>query len=217
MLTCLDYDLHFAGTHCAHCLREIQPPLAFISLTSSDGTPSQFCSKPCQVASKAQYYSFLFTLEPPLPAVLELSQLTPSATALEARRTAQAQLTAYLSRDKRVGTTLVAKFLARQLTAALASKPPGTDDYTQADGGEVRIEDYVERWPMGAAPAPPPEECALLVALLRATLPGLEAFVTEDVHKSLLGKMAFNAFGVCFGGGRDNRVRPSPSIYPRSL
>ncbi|KAJ7462173.1 hypothetical protein FB451DRAFT_1341170 [Mycena latifolia] len=210
MLTCLDYDLQFAGTHCTHCLREIQPSLGSIPLISSSSTKSTFCSKPCQVASKTQWFSFLFTLDPPLPAVLELSQLTPSAAALDARRAAQAQLASYLNKDKRVGTMLVAKFVARQLTASVA-KTPGTPDYTEADSGEYRIEDHVERWTMGTA-NPPPEEYPVLVALLQATLPGLEAFLGEEIHKMLLRKLTFNAFGVCFGGGRDNR--PASTLRP---
>ncbi|KAJ6560411.1 hypothetical protein B0H19DRAFT_1147577 [Mycena capillaripes] len=212
MLTCLDYDLEVAGTYCAHCLREIQPSLGSLPLISSAGTKSAFCSKPCQVASKAQWHSLLLTLDPPLPAVLELSQLAPTSAALEARRAAQAQLLAYLNKDKRVGPLLMAKFIARQLTATTAKAPGNAaGDYTQADSGEYQIEDHVERWSAGLV-NPPPEEYPLIVALLKATLPGLEAFITEDSHKSLLGKIAFNAFGVCFGGGRDNR--PGSTLRP---
>ncbi|KAJ7693832.1 hypothetical protein B0H17DRAFT_1058405, partial [Mycena rosella] len=213
MLTCLDYDLQLAGTHCTHCLREIQPALGSLPLTSSASTKSAFCSKPCQVASKMQWHSFLFTLEPPLPAVLELAESVPSAAALEARRAAQAQLVTYLSKDKRVGATLVAKFIARQLTASLG-KPPGTPDYTEADSGEYRIEDHVERWTMGTS-APPPEEYPILSALLKATLPGLEAFIGPEIHNILLRKVTFNAFGVCFGGGRDDR--PLSTLRPEDV
>ncbi|KAJ7129224.1 hypothetical protein C8R44DRAFT_776214 [Mycena epipterygia] len=212
MLTCLDYDLQLAGSHCTHCLREIQPSLGSLPLTSSASTKSAFCSKPCQVASKTQWHSFLFTLDPPLPAVLELSQITPTAAELEARRSAQAQLVAYLNKDKRVGTMLLAKFIARQLTASntktTGKRPP---DYAEADSGEYRIEDHVERWSTGSA-SPPPEEYPLLLTLLHTTLRGLEAFLNEDSHKKLLGKMVFNAFGVCFGGGRHNR--PASTLRP---
>ncbi|KAJ7246571.1 MAS20-domain-containing protein [Mycena haematopus] len=212
MLTCLDYDLQLAGTYCTHCLREIQPSLGSLSLLSSASTKSAFCSKPCQVASKSQWFSLLFTLDPPLPAVLALSQLAPTPAALEIRRAAQLKVLAYLNKDKRVGTLLMAKFIARQLTAA-NGKAPGkaVGDYTQADDGEYQIEDHVERWTSHPT-EPPPEEYPLIVALLRATLPGLEAFISPESHKSLLGKIAFNAFGVCFGGGRDNR--PPSTLRP---
>lgn len=214
MLTCLDYDLQLTGTYCTHCLREIQPSLGSLSLTSSVTTECRillkkaaFCSKPCQVASKTQWHSLLFTLDPPLPGVAELSQLAPTTAALEARRAAQAQFLAYLNKDKRVGTMLMSKFVARQLTVANAN-PTGNvaGDYTQADGGEYQIEDHVERWSTIAVDSPP-EEYPIIVALLKATLPGLDAFINEDGHKALLGKIAFNSFGVCFSGGRDNRVR----------
>ncbi|KAJ7044815.1 hypothetical protein C8F04DRAFT_1069626 [Mycena alexandri] len=210
MLTCLDYDLQLAGTHCTHCLREIQ--LGSLSLTSSAGTKSVFCSKPCQVAAKTQWHSLLLTLDPPLPAVLDLPQLAPTPAALEARRAAQSRFTAYLNKDSRVGTLLMVKFIARQLTAP-ATKATGKDtgDYTEADGGEYQIEDHVERWASGQA-SPPPEEYPLVVAMLRATLPGLEAFVNETSHVSLLGRITYNSFGVCFGGGRDNR--PASTLRP---
>ncbi|KAJ7126476.1 hypothetical protein C8R43DRAFT_1029168, partial [Mycena crocata] len=212
MLTCLDYDLQLAGTHCTHCLREIQPSLGSLTLKSSANTQSAFCSKACQVASKTQWYSLLCTLDPPLPGVAELSQLVPTAEALEGRRAAQAQLAAYMNKDKRVGAQLVAKFLARQLTFPTTNTVgKNTPDYVGADNKEYNIEDHVERWSAGVG-NPPPEEYPLLVALLKMTLPGLEAFIAEDSHKLLLGKMEFNAFGVCFGGGRADR--PPSTLRP---
>ncbi|KAK7062149.1 SET domain-containing protein, partial [Favolaschia claudopus] len=209
MLASLDYDLQLAGTHCTHCLKEIDPSQGSLTLSSSGGSKFVFCSKPCQVAAKSQWFSLLFTLDPPLPAVLELSQLTPSAAALEARQAAQSQLLAYLNTDKRVNTLLMTKFIARQLTAA-NGKAPGeaAGDYTQADSGEYQIEDHIERW--SASPIEPPEEeFGLVAGLLKATLPGLDAFISVTSHKDLLGRIAFNTFGVCYGGGRDDRP-PSP-------
>ncbi|KAJ7887480.1 hypothetical protein B0H14DRAFT_3082020 [Mycena olivaceomarginata] len=146
-----------------------------------------------------------------------LREIQPSRlhqAALEARRAAQAQLLAYLNKDNRVGTALMAKFIARQLTAANGTAPgQAAGDYTRADGGEYQLEDHVERWSAGPKNAEPPaEEYPLVVALLKATLPGLERFVTEDSHRSLLGRIAFNAFGVCFGGGRDDR--PPSTLRP---
>ncbi|KAJ6515399.1 hypothetical protein C8R45DRAFT_956386 [Mycena sanguinolenta] len=212
MLTCLDYDLQLAGTHCTYCLRQIEPSLGSLTLLSSASDKSAFCSKPCQVAAKSQWFTLLFTLDPPLPAVLALSQLAPTPAALEVRRATQLQILAYLNKDKRAGTLLMAKFIARQLTAA-NGKAPGQDvgDFTQADGGEYQIEDHVERWSSHSV-EPPAEEYPLVVALLRATLPGLEAFISPESHKSLMGKIAFNAFGVCFGGGRDDR--PESTLRP---
>ncbi|KAF8214060.1 hypothetical protein K438DRAFT_1915212 [Mycena galopus ATCC 62051] len=220
MLACLDYDLQVAGTYCTHCLREIQPSIGSLFLLSSAGTKFAFCSKPCQVASKAQWFSLLFTLDPPLPAVLELSQLAPTPAALEVRRAAQIKISTYLEKDKRVGTLLMTKFIARQLTAA-NGKAPGkaAGDYTQADAGEYQIEDHIERWSSNPI-EPPPEEYPLVVSLLRATLPGLESFISAESHKSLLSKIAFNAFGVCFSGGRDNRppstLRPEDEEFTRT-
>jgi len=45
----------------------------------------------------------------------------------------------------------------------------------------------------------------LLAKVLATAVPGLEQFVTDERHATLLGKMAYNAYGVCFGGGRDDK------------
>ncbi|KAJ7639358.1 hypothetical protein FB45DRAFT_1024089 [Roridomyces roridus] len=216
LLTVLDYDLQLAGTHCSHCLREIQPALALgsLSLTSSDGTTLAFCSKPCQVASKSRWHALLFTLEPLALGIPELAQLAAAPAALEARRAAQSQLISYLSKDSRVGALLVAKFIARQLTGnkTTTTDAAAGDDYTQSDGGEYNIEDHVERWTPGIV-NPPAEEQPLIAGVLKETFPGFETFLpNEQAHKALLGRLVFNAYGVCFGGGREDR--PTPTLRP---
>ncbi|KAJ7223952.1 hypothetical protein C8J57DRAFT_1391059 [Mycena rebaudengoi] len=204
IMTCVDYDLQAAGTHCTRCLREIEPALGSLPLISSAGTKSVFCSKPCQIASKTQWHSFLLTLEPPLPAVPELSILTSTAAALETRRAAQVQFMAYLEKESRIEMLLLAKILARQLTTVEKTPSVSPNDYAGADNAQYRMEDHIARW-MTLAVDPSPEEQQLLVDLFRATFPGLEQYITEDIHKSFLGRIKHNAFGVCFGGGRDDR------------
>ncbi|KAJ7068737.1 hypothetical protein C8F01DRAFT_1119141 [Mycena amicta] len=210
MLTCLDYDLQKAGTHCTHCFREIPSSASSETLTSSDGIKSKFCSKVCQEAAKTRWHTFLMTLDPPLPGILELGGLAINPAALDARRAAQVQLVSYLKKDSRIGALLVAQFIARQLTAVTKGQDTA-GDFAGADLEEYRIEDHVERWTTGPI-TPPEQEYALIVALLKATLPGLEAFLAEDSHKSLLGKLMFNAFGVCFGSGREDR--PTSTLRP---
>ncbi|CAK5262874.1 unnamed protein product [Mycena citricolor] len=200
MLTSLDFDLQAAGTHCFQCFKELSDP---VSLTSAAGDKALFCSTKCQNAAKSQWHSFLFTVDPPIPGVPEFAQLAPTPEGLEARREAQSKFAAYLNKDQKAVSSLVAKFIARQLTAA--GQPHAEDDYAQADGAQkYAIEDYVERWTTGKG-EPSEEEFGLLVNLMRNTLPGLEAFLPQDGHKSLCGKLAFNAFGVTFGEGREDR------------
>jgi len=43
----------------------------------------------------------------------------------------------------------------------------------------------------------------------------LEQFVTEERHATLLGKMAYNAYGVYFDGGRDDK--PQPTQRPEDI
>ena len=51
------------------------------------------------------------------------------------------------------------------------------------------------------------EERTLLSNVLAAALPGLERLLGDDRHDTLKGKIRYNAIGVCFNGGRDDRVR----------
>nr|GAT58491.1 predicted protein [Mycena chlorophos] len=212
MLACLDYDLQTAGTHCTHCFRELSTVASPETLTSSaDGTKSKFCSKACLQAAKTRWFGFLMSMDPPLPAIVELGGLPVTPETLDARRTAQAQLVAYLKKDSRAGAFLVAQFIARQLTMAGSKDLNPDEDFAGVDIQEYRIEDHVERWTT-APISPPEEEYGLLVAMLKRTVPGLEEFLSEDSHKSLVGKLVFAAFGVCFGEGREDR--PASSLRP---
>ncbi|KAF7302101.1 SET domain-containing protein [Mycena indigotica] len=191
MLTCLDYDLQHAGTHCIQCFCTITAPETL--LRKQDGILS------------------FSRLTLPLPAIVELGGLAMSPATLDARREAQAHLSAYLKKDSRAGALLVAQFIARQLTA-VSKEASAAPDFAGADIAEYRIEDHVERWTTGPL-TPPEQEYELLVSMLKTTLPGLEAFLAEDSHKSLLGKLVFNAFGVCYGEkGRDDR--PPSTLRP---
>ena len=51
------------------------------------------------------------------------------------------------------------------------------------------------------------EERTLLSNVLAAALPGLERLLGDDRHDTLKGKIRYNSVGVCFNGGRDDRVR----------
>ena len=53
------------------------------------------------------------------------------------------------------------------------------------------------------------EERTLLSNVLAAALPGLERLLGDDRHDTLKGKIRYNSIGVCFNGGRHDRVRHS--------
>lgn len=179
---------------------------------------SKFCSKACLVANKTQSHSLLFTTEPPLPAEIGSAPVTPQA--VEARRAAQADFVAYIKKEGRAAPLLVARFIARQVALETmkmvegGKKPTEKGDFTDAESGEYLLADHIERLRYLEV-VPPAEELALFVKTLQTALPGLEQFVTDERHATLLGKMAYNAFGVCFGGGRDDKVRHVPPFYLR--
>lgn len=79
------------------------------------------------------------------------------------------------------------------------------NDFTDAEGGEYLLADHVERLRFLELAADA-DGMKHLSQVLETALPGLEQFVTEERHVTLLGKMAYNAYGVYFDGGRDDKV-----------
>jgi import receptor subunit TOM20 len=133
-----------------------------------------------------------------------------SPQAAEARRKAQANFVKYLQKEGRAAPLLVARFIARQVAVETGKMLPGglkpaDDDFAGADSVEYALNDHLERLRYLEV-TPPKEERGLLVDVLQTALPGLEQFVTDERHATLLGKMAYNSYGVCFAGGRDDKV-----------
>lgn len=168
------------------------------------------------IASKNQHHSLLFSSDSPMPPEIPIPP-SPS-DAREARRAAQIKLVEFLKRENRLSPLLLARFVARQVAAELQkmveATTPGTkrnslteNDFTTSDGTGYGygIGDHMERLRYLEI-APNKEEVALLSDVLQTALPGLEGFVLEERHAILAGKVGYNAFGVCYGGGRDNRV-----------
>ena len=73
------------------------------------------------------------------------------------------------------------------------------------DAPEYAIGDHVERLRFVDGKVSE-DESKLLSAVLGSALPGLDQFVTAERLAVLVGKMNYNAIGVCPSGGRDNRV-----------
>ncbi len=75
-------------------------------------------------------------------------------------------------------------------------------DFTDAEEGDYLLADHIERLRYLEVKVNE-EELPLVSGLLEKTLPGLEQFVTEERHATLLGKMMYNAIGV---GSREDKV-----------
>ncbi|KAF9464812.1 hypothetical protein BDZ94DRAFT_1281731 [Collybia nuda] len=214
----LDADVQAAGTHCTHCLRLLQSSMSIPLTEEPNLLSSKFCSKACLVANKTQSHSLLFTTEPPLP--VEIGSAPVSPEAIQARSAAQADFAEYVKKEGRAAPLLVARFIARQVALETmkmvegGKKPTDENDFTDAESGEYLLADHIERLRYLEV-VPPTEELSLIVKVLQTALPGLEQFVTDERHATLLGKMTYNAFGVCFGGGRDDK--PEPAVRPEDV
>jgi import receptor subunit TOM20 len=168
------------------------------------------------LAAKNQTHTLLFTLDSPLPSELAASAGTP---AVGPRREAQSKFANYIKNTRRTTPLLVARFIARQvaietqkLTSAslMGSKMAQASverDFTDAEGTSdgYSLSDHIERLRFLEIERDE-EEVKLLVDVLRYAVPGLEGFITEEKHAMISGKMAYNAFGVCYAGGRDDKV-----------
>ncbi|KAK7049748.1 mitochondrial import receptor subunit tom20 [Paramarasmius palmivorus] len=202
----LDFDVQAVGTHCSHCMRVVEPEEA-IKLPG-DPLSSIYCSTVCQSAAKNQSHSLLFSLERPLPEEIPTEPVT--AEQLEARRKAQTQYVDYIKKNGKAGPLLVGRFIARQIALETSKLIPGAtptrneNDFVDADGGDYLLADHLERLRFLEL-NPPKEEVELITEVLKNVLPGLESFVTDERYAVLLGKMAYNAYGVSYNGGRDDR------------
>ncbi|PPR02662.1 hypothetical protein CVT24_002145 [Panaeolus cyanescens] len=228
VVTALDPDLQTTGTHCGHCLRPIEPEMS-LQLPKDDSSQNAFeltyCSKACMVNSKKQSHTLLFTLDSPLPA--EIPAGPPLPTQNEERHAAQEKFAEYIKRENRSAPLLVARFIARQVAAETqkmvdATNPgakkaaPTEGDYTDSESETERyaLADHIERLRYLEV-IPNKEELELFTNVLKTGLPGLEEFITEERHITLTGKMAYNVFGVCFGGGRNDK--PAPTQRPEDV
>ncbi|TFK43835.1 hypothetical protein BDQ12DRAFT_595860 [Crucibulum laeve] len=220
VVSVLDADLHEARTHCANCLRRIEDDLSIELTEDSTVYPSTYCSKDCLLTSKTNSTSLLFTLDSPLPAEIA-SPDAITAASRELRRTAQQKFVDYLKKEGRAVPELVARFIARQVemetTKMLAGGKklgPRANDFMDADSGDYQLADHLERLRYLEI-VPKEGESALLVDVLQNALPGLEQFISAERHAVLSGKMAYNSFGVCYGGGRDDK--PEPTARPEDV
>lgn len=209
----LDADLQGKGTHCSYCLRQIQhDPIR----PESDRLHSVYCSSDCQTQHKAHSQTLLFTLESPLPAAMapEMGGMTR-----ENRENAQKAFVEYLVQTKKAAPELVARFVARQVSAETAKMLPRemlpgvAPEPVLTDGGEYSLYDHLERLRYLEV-NPADHEARVLKDVLQTALPGLEQFLTEERHATFIGKMSYNSYGVYFGEGREDK--PETAARPEN-
>ncbi|KAG2156380.1 hypothetical protein DEU56DRAFT_867816 [Suillus clintonianus] len=207
----LDADLQGKGTHCSYCLRQVQnDPIR----PKSDRLHSIYCSSDCETQHKAHSQTLLFTLEPPLPAAMSPEM---GGTLREERDNAQKAFVEYLIETKKAAPELVARFVARQVSAETAKMLPRgiipgvASEPVLTDGGEYSLYDHLERLRYLEV-NPADHETRVLKDVLQTALPGLEQFLTDERHATFVGKMSYNAYGVYFGEGRDDK--PETSARP---
>ena len=169
------------------------------------------------VLAKNQSHTLLFTLDSPLPIELAASS---APLIVEPRREAQAKFASYIKKTGRTTPLLVARFIARQVAietqklstaSSMGSRKAQSTvvdkDFTDSEGTPdgYSLSDHIERLRYLEVEKDD-EEAKLLSDVLRYAVPGLEGFITGDRHTMISGKMDYNAFGVCYAGGRDDKV-----------
>jgi import receptor subunit TOM20 len=211
----LDSDLEGKGSHCSQCLRKIDEGAALNP--DGDRLASSFCSKECEAKLKAESQSLLFGPEYAIPVELNPNQDPEMA---KKREDAQIAFARFARESGGIQFMLVARFIARQVVNETVKLLPvnrvtpsspssqAADEWT-ANG--YTLFDHMERvrylelnGKEGGAEH--------LREILKANLPGLEDFVTDERYTVLIGKMAYNAFGISPSGGRDDK--PPPSARP---
>lgn len=205
----LDPDLLAEGVYCSHCMKLLH---SASSIKPDDEKLSPvYCSSHCEEAARSQYQSVLFTLDMVVPPELEKGV---GPTSEEARNKAQEALVEYIKSAKRSATLLVAKYVARQVTLETSKLAPSTPrnlvtipTLTDEDSPEYSLSDHVERLRFVERTPPDEEkERELLCSVFGTALPGLEQSFTEENHKTLYSKFMYNSYGICYSGGRNDRV-----------
>ncbi|KZS98039.1 SET domain-containing protein [Sistotremastrum niveocremeum HHB9708] len=217
VVTALDSDLEAKGTYCSQCLRKI---VKGMSLQAPDDiAKATYCSRECQTQAAAQHHKLLFSLEPAIPSAAQ--EETPEAT--KKRRDAQEEWLKSMEGHKTSSTSgplLVARFLARQVSAETAKMNSATGRAPQLavaqedTSSQYSLYDHIERLRYLELSGTEKDSAALRKVLATA-MEGLQEFVTDDRYATLRGKMAYNCIGVCYSGGRDDK--PVAEIRPEDV
>lgn len=175
----------------------------------ADRFDSAYCSNDCLIKAKTYSQSILFTLESPLP-----EHLIPEAASFskDDRDRAQAAFAEYIKKSGKAAPELMARVIARQVSietgqimTSMGHSPLVDANVVLTDDGDYTFNDHLERLRYLDV-APFDEGGKLFKNLLQLAIPGLEHLATEERLSVYLGMMTYNAFGVCFEGGRNDKV-----------
>ncbi|KZT62084.1 MAS20-domain-containing protein [Calocera cornea HHB12733] len=216
----LDMDLEGTSRYCSHCFKEILP---FQSLSPvHDLLLSTYCSGECEMLASTQSQNLLFGRGPRVPDGVALDQKERSEEAEIERRAYQQAFADFLKASNWTQVLLVARFCARQVAEEVKKLEPqplsllersrlpepaaGSPNYTFFDHVE-RLK-YLDIKPIEMVML----ENHLLKDVLSKAVDGLEELVSLDKYLMMKGKMAYNAIGVAFAGGRDDKPEPKGHI-----
>ncbi|KAH7343406.1 MAS20 protein import receptor-domain-containing protein [Rhizoctonia solani] len=226
VVAALDFDLQNLRTHCTHCLRRVDTPIS----VPDDPLDATYCSKGCQTASYIQSQNVLFGLDPPVPPNPDEPEKPKTEAELVERRKSQEEFVETLRKAGATRALLVARFIASMVaeqSAKLgAAINPSSKDSSPADlfglpepeGDPTAYSfyDHVERLKYLEILETPIEleEVNALKKVMKNAMEGLEEFV-GDRYPLLKGKLAYNAIGVAFGSGRDDK--PPVTVRPEDI
>lgn len=192
------------GSNCSQCFRQISGPLAI--RPPSDALSPTYCSKECQLQASVQHHALLFGSNPPV--VVDASQAVAiDPTKVEARKAAQATLVERINSSGKAGLLLVARFIGRMVSDETKKLTASTSGSAKPPGDDYSIFDHIERLRyLEIDESDVSKDNEALGEVLKLSAEGLEEFLKNGRYAMLLGKMAYNAIGVTFSGGRDDKV-----------
>ncbi|KAL5530712.1 TOM20 [Sanghuangporus sanghuang] len=214
IVSALDPDLQGKGTHCSHCMREISKDAAVIP--TSDRLFSIYCSEKCQSQCGTQSHDLLFSDKSPLPP--EIAVDLPRST-IDRPKTQDA-LAEFWRRKASSGILLVARLVALQIIAELAKTLPQARHMNAelpelSFSGPYTVYDHLERLRYIDVTVPE-DEYSTFKNLLLAAMPFLEDVHSDERHAMFRGKIAYNAIGIYYGEGREDRnVKSESEEYTR--
>jgi len=209
ILSVLDTDIQLQGTHCTQCLRPVLKGVA-IGI-ESDPLKAVYCSKKCQMQSRTQYHNALFGDEAVVSDDVDAELKT--TVQQESRKQAQAEFLQQWKSTNSLSSMLIARLVVLQIIAELAKQLKSAEGLKKdlpeaAINLDRSVYDHFERLRFLDTTVPDGEYEAFK-KLLSQTFPEFADSYSDERHALFKGKMAYNAIGVCFGGGRDDRPKPA--------
>ncbi len=209
ILAVLDADIQLKGTHCTQCLRPVEKGLAIC--LESDPLKAVYCSKKCQMQSRTQSHNALFGEEAIVSDDVDAELSTHIER--ESRGQAQTEFVEQWTSTSSSSSMLVARLVVLQIIAELAKQLKSGEGLKKdlpeiATNLDRSVYDHFERLRF-LDRVIPDGEFEAFKKLLSQTFPDFADSYSDERHALFKGKMAYNAIGVCFGGGRSDKPKPA--------